>query len=63
LIEEAPIHLSVEKVAVREVLMEVEFISLIVGDHRGILDQQLRPHPSHLPNLIIVTLISCIIIK
>jgi hypothetical protein len=41
-----------EEVAVRvgrKVLMEVDDnILLIVSDPQGILDQQLRPHPSHL---------------
>jgi hypothetical protein len=34
-------------------------MSLIVGDPRGILDQQLRPHPIQLLIIIIITLISC----
>jgi len=37
-------------------------ISLIVGAPQGILDQLPRPHPVHLPNLIIILLISYIII-
>ncbi len=46
-----------------KVLMEADLFSLIVSDTRGILDQQLRPHPIHIPNLLNIILISFIIIK
>jgi hypothetical protein len=36
---------------------KLTLISLIVGDPYGILDQQLKPHIIHLPNLIIIILI------
>jgi len=42
---------------------KLTFISPIVGDPQGILDQQLRPNPIHLPNLITIILISYTIIK
>jgi len=42
-----------------KVLMEVDDnISLTVCDAQGILDQQLRPHPIHLLNIIISILIN-----
>ncbi len=50
-------HLSLEVVvhSGHEVLIEIDnYISLIVGDPLGILDQQLRPHPIHLLNIIII---------
>ncbi len=38
-----------------KVLMEVDDnICLILGDLQGILDQQLRPRPIHLLNIIII---------
>ncbi len=55
-----------EEVAVHaghKVLTEVDLFSLIVSDTRGILDQQLRPHPIHIPNLLNIILIINIIIK
>jgi hypothetical protein len=45
--------LSLEEVIVdasHEVIMEVGYISLIVGDPKGILDQQIRTHPIILLN-------------
>jgi hypothetical protein len=36
------------------------YISIIFGDPQGILEQQLRPHPIRLLNIIII-LITCII--
>jgi hypothetical protein len=55
-----------EEVAVyagHKVLMEADLFSLTVSDTQGILDQQLRPHPIHIPNLLNIILISNIIIK
>ncbi len=50
-IEEAPICLYLEEVAVRaghNVMIDVDAnISLIIGNPHMILDQQLRPHPIH----------------
>jgi hypothetical protein len=47
-----------EEVIVRtshKVLMEVEDnCALIVSDPQGILDQQLRPHPIHVLNIIFI---------
>jgi hypothetical protein len=61
----SPIHLSLEEVTVHaghNVLMEVDNkISLIIGDPRGIIDQQVRPHAIHLLN-IIITLMNCFIL-
>ncbi len=60
-------HLSLEEVAVcagQEVLMIVDFyFTDCGGDPWGILGQKLRPHLIHLPNLIVIILISYIIIK
>ncbi len=55
-IEKAPICLSLEKVALcaaNEVLVEVDDnILLIVGNSWRILDQQLRPKPIYVLNVI-----------
>ncbi len=60
-IEQAPVHLLFEDVAVRgghKVLIEVDNdISMNASDRQGILDKQLRPHPTHLLNIIITTII------
>jgi hypothetical protein len=41
-----------------EVSMDVgDNISLIVGDPQGILDQQFRPHPIDLLNIIIIVIV------
>jgi hypothetical protein len=40
---------------------KLTFISLIVGDPRGIWGQQLNPYPIHLPNIIIIIIIIIII--
>jgi hypothetical protein len=57
-IELAPICLPSKDVAVHcghVVLMKVEGNALLIaGDPRGILDQQLRPHPIHLLIMIIM---------
>ncbi len=62
-LEYSPIHLSLEEVTVHaghKVLMEVDDNTLlIIGNPRGILDQQLRPHGINLLN-IIITLINYI---
>ena len=56
--EQMPIHMSLEKVDVRvghNALMEVDDnISPIVVNPHGIFDQQLRSHPIHLLNIIII---------
>jgi hypothetical protein len=53
---QAPVHLSLEEVALpggHKVLMEVgNNVSLIVGNLRGLLDEQLRPHLINLLNTI-----------
>jgi hypothetical protein len=50
--EVAPIHLSLDDIIVRaghKILIEINnYISQIVGDPQGILDQQLMPYPIHL---------------
>jgi hypothetical protein len=55
-----------EEVALRaghEVLADVDVnITQIVGDPRGILGRQLRPHPIHLLNIIIILIGSLIIV-
>jgi hypothetical protein len=38
-------------------------MSLIVGDPQGILDQLLKLHPVHLPNIIIIIILIRYIIK
>jgi hypothetical protein len=53
--EEVPICLSQYEVAMHagaEVLMEVDYTSLIVVDTQGILDEQLWPQTIHLLNII-----------
>jgi hypothetical protein len=41
--------------AVHKVLIEVRHsILLNVGDPEGILDQQLKPHPIHSPNITVL---------
>jgi hypothetical protein len=48
-LEEAAVHSG------HEVLVEVDVnILLIVGNPKGILDQQLRPLPIHLSNIILI---------
>ncbi len=58
LAEESPMCLSYEEVAMRTgcaVLMEVDDnILLIGGDVHGILEEQLRLHPIHLMNSIVL---------
>ncbi len=60
-IEWAPIHLSLEDVVGRaglEVLAEDDqYISLIVGDPHGVLDQQLRPRTIHFLNTFIISIL------
>jgi hypothetical protein len=50
-----------EEVTVRaghKVLMEAtNNISLVVGDPKGILDQQLKPHPMYLLDIITVVIL------
>ncbi len=50
-IEEAPICLYLEEVTVsagHNIMIDVDAnISLIIGNPHMILDQQLRPHPTH----------------
>jgi hypothetical protein len=49
-----------DDVAVRaghKALRKLAFISLIVGNAQGILDQQLRPHPINIPNIIAIVLL------
>jgi hypothetical protein len=64
--EKAPIPLSLEEVngcAGYKVLRDVDDISaLIVGNPQGILGNQLRPHPMHSLNIIIIMLINHYII-
>jgi hypothetical protein len=58
-----PVCLSCKEAAVpagHKVLMVVDYISLIVGDPQGFIDQLLWPNPIHLL-IIIVILIGCII--
>ncbi len=53
-IEKAPISLSLEQVAVRAGHEVLTNISQIVSDPQGILDQQPRPRPIQLLNIIII---------
>ncbi len=63
--DEAPVHLSLEDIAMcagHEVLIEVNYsFALIVGKLQGILDKQLRPIQSSF-NILIIILITCLII-